>query len=440
MMQSLKTALLGDLPAFTADPLAFVQEKVVGQPQPVAARFGFKTVRFLAQPSAIQHVLVTHADRYGKSQMQDRMKPLLGEGMVTASGERWHQSRTTARPSFSASGLDQGLGHALSVLQTEVGRLAGALDRSLAIPPLMGRLTLRMATAAMFHEPLDEDTSELVYQAGLAAHKRLSETMWRPIDPDALLPTRTNRAFRKVIASLEGVVERLSRNPKGLLLALQPLAERYGPKALRDEAITMLIAGFETSAMAASWLIYTLACRPDLVEWIRGEVDPLLEGGADLEAGGLRGLRRTRAVVDEVLRLYPSIWWFARVALEDDVIDGVAVPKGSMVFISPWAVQRQPDLWDQPERFDPMRFMSETTSGRFAYIPFGVGGRSCIGAHLAKAELVAIAAAITSAFDLEPLSGHVDQLRPVAGVTLAPPPVGLNVRLQMRDLTVRKVA
>jgi cytochrome P450 len=321
-----------------------------------------------------------------------------------------------------------------------VASLAGNLASDISIPPLMGRLTLRMATAAMFHAPLDEATTETVYQGGLAAHKRLSETMWRPIDLDAILPTRTNREFKKVIATLETVVGKLAENPKGLMEALQPLAAQYGPTALRDEAITMLIAGFETSAMAASWLIYTLACRPDLVDWIRTETDAAVLHGADLDVGKLRGLRRTRAVVDEVFRLYPSIWWFARTALEDDVIDGVAVPKGTTVFVCPWAAHRQPDLWDRPNVFDPMRFMGDEAPNKFAYIPFGVGARSCIGAHLARAELMGIAAAVASAFEMDALSGHVDSLRPIAGVTLAPPATGLHIRFRMRERQTRKVA
>ncbi|MDP9195486.1 MAG: cytochrome P450, partial [Pseudomonadota bacterium] len=166
------------------------------------------------------------------------------------------------------------------------------------------------------------------------------------------------------------------------------------------------------------------------------EVDSALnqaEGGID--PAFIRQMPRTKALVQEILRLYPSAWWFARQALTDDVIDGVPVKKGSSVLICPWVLHRHPDLWSDPEKLDPERFMQDQERDKFSYIPFGAGSRMCIGAHLGTSELVGIAAAFVSAFELKALSGPLQSLKPYGGLTLALPDGGLKITLKPRPLT-----
>lgn len=431
-MFDLKAALLGDLPAFSSDPLGFIEKACIGPSAPVPLRFGPRAALLLADPASIRRVLVDARDKYGKGPEQARLRPLFGDGMITSSGRRWEQSRHVARGAFSTSELNAGLRLAFNVLAGEVGRLAGAIGNEVSLHPMLGRLTMRMVVAALFHARIDDEAAETVYAAGLVAHRRLTASMWRLIDFDLLLPTAERRRYEQAIQNLEAVVAELPIGERSALAGFRELVGEHGPDVIRDEAITMLIAGFETTADAASWLVYSLACRPDLVTWLRPEVDRAMDGAWGLDPQQLRDMPRTRAFVQEILRLYPSTWWFARAALERDELCGVPVSKGTAILICPWALHRQPYLWPDPEALDPRRFLDGAPSDKFAYVPFGFGPRTCVGAQLATAELMGIAAMSVSAFDLEPASGPLEQLRPVGGVTLAPPPAGLHVRFGLR--------
>lgn len=432
MLKSMWAAVQGDLPGFVADPLSYVESRSLGRSAPLVLRFGHKPVVFVSQPSGVRRVLIDAAEIYGKGDHQKRLRPLLGDGLITARGKRWEDARRAVRGQFSHQGLDEGFNLAVSTLMQQVVTHAAQTGSEVSLPEFGGRLTIRMATAAMFREPLSEQQATAIFDAANAAHHWVSDVMWRPVHLGTALPTAGNRRFKAFISTLEGVVEELKRDPKGVLASLSGLADVYGERAIRDEFVTMLLAGFETSGSTVAWLLYTLACHPEAVAWLREEVDAL--GQNDLTMGALRQMPRTRAVVDEVMRLYPATWWFAREAQKDDVLDGLPVKAGTSVFLCPWVLHRQPDLWEEPERFLPERWLT-TQPDRNAYIPFGAGARTCIGQHLARAEFMAVAAAIVSAFDLEPLSGHLSDLRPVGGVTLAPPAEGLKVRFHIRQRT-----
>ena len=431
MLRQAKRVLLGDLPAFSADPLSFAEERLAGQARPVPVRFANRAVFLVARPDAVKHVLVDAAKDYGKSRYQARLRPLLGDGMITASGRRWAEARTAARPGLTGAELDHGVDLALGLVTRAVARQARSLGAAVDLNELAGQLTMRMAAAALFHHLMDDETALEVYRASRFLHRRITESMMRFIDLDSLLPTAKRARFLATIGRLDQLAAEISREPRGVLAHLAPLQAEHGPAVLRDEIMTLLFAGFETTAQVAAWVLYVLASRPDLVEWLRAEADPLLGGGHDLPARSLRELKRARAVVDEVLRLYPSTWWVAREALRDDELCGVKVAKGSPILIVPWVLHRQPDLWPDPERFEPARFLDRAPA-KFTFVPFGVGPRACVGMQLARANVAAIAVLLVSAFDLLPLSGDIGGLRPIGGVTLAAPPGGLRASFHLR--------
>ena len=439
MLANVKRMVLGDLPEFAADPLAYVESRMLGRAEPFPARFAHQQVYFVARPGAVRHVLVDAASNYGKGSHQARLRPLFGDGLITASGARWAKARAAAKPGISGSGLDRGIGLALEVLAREIAIQAGQAGKIVAAHEWAGRLTLRMATAALFHCDLDDDGADLAYQAASIAHRRLSEAMWRLIDLDSFLPTSEQRRYQQAIHDLEAIAAEIALQPRGVLSGMAPLASEFGPDVLRDEIITMLVAGFETTAQVTAWLLYVLASRPDLINWIREEIDSHLGRGGDLTASIIRDLPRARALVDEVLRLYPSTWWFARQALGDDVIDGVRIAAGSPIFICPWVLHRQPDLWEHPFELLPERFLGRSPE-KFCFIPFGIGARACVGMHLARSEMVAIAALASAAFDIAPASGDIRGLRPVGGVTLAPPASGLRIAFAPRKTEERRAA
>ena len=437
-MSRLKTAILGDLAVLAADPIGFVEEHAIGARQPVPIRLGPKKALLVADPSAVRQVLIDQRDNFGKGSEQARMRPLFGDGLLTSSGERWHSTRENTRSSFSAAGLVDGLQIAMRCLTKEAGKLADRAGELMSLHSIMGQLTLRMAAASMFHVQLDDAMTENLHEAASVSFRRMSETMWRLVDIDAVFPTAKNREFHRAVKEFEGIAAFMGRDKRGILGALGPVAQKYGDRVFRDEAMTMLIAGFETTATAACWIAYVLAARPDIVAWLQPEIDASLTVEWGINANRLREMPKSRAFVHEILRLYPSAWWFARNTLADCEINGVPAKKGTSILVCPWALHRQADLWPEPLVFDPMRFFNKSPPEKFAYIPFGAGPRACIGQHVAMAELTAITAMLVSAFDLEPLSGPIEKLKPVGGVTLGPPP-GMAIRMHVRPQW-RKVA
>lgn len=437
-MTNLGTTLLGDLPAFAANPIGFVEDRTIGVRQPVPVRFGPQRAVLVGHTAAIRQILIDDRDRFEKGAEQGRMRALMGDGMITANGAKWHAAREATKFGFSSAGLQDGLQLAMRCLGQEMSDLASQIGQIVPVHEVMGRLSMRMVTSSLFHADLDRPTTATLCAAGAVAHRRLSEMMCRLIDIDGILPTRKNIEYRRAIKDLEKVAVEFSKDPRGILGALGPVVAKHGARVLRDQIITMLVAGFDTTATAACWVAYTLATRPDLVAWLRPEADAVITRDWGIDPASLRDMPRARAFVQEVLRVYPSGWWLARIALSDMLLDGVPIKKGTSVLVFPWILHRQPDLWPDPLTIDPTRFFDKAPPEKFSYLPFGAGPRACIGQHLATAELTAITAMLVSAFNIEPLSGSIEHLAPVGGVTLGPPP-GMIVRLHLRP-QLRKVA
>jgi cytochrome P450 len=216
----------------------------------------------------------------------------------------------------------------------------------------------------------------------------------------------------------------------GMLLAAQDAGtgERMTDRQVRDEVMTIFLAGHETTSVALTWTFYLLSQHPAVAAKLRSELDAVL-GGRAPTVDDLANLPYNRMVIDEALRLYPPAWVLSRTPLADDVIGGYRIPKGSNVFLSPYVTHRHPAFWDDPERFDPERFTPERAAGRprFAYFPFGGGPRQCIGNNFALLEAQLLLATIFQRYRLELWPEHQVGLLPL--ITLRPKgglPIGLS--------------
>jgi cytochrome P450 len=305
----------------------------------------------------------------------------------------------------------------------------------------MMHLTLRIIARTMFSTETDA-TVMAVADAATGYQLNLRPGIIEMFGLPEWLPHFANRGERNAIAALDkainAVIARRRQAGGGgddlLAMMLAARDEETGAgmsdKQLRDEVATILMAGHETTANALNWTFYLLAAHPSVRATVEAEVARVL-GPRAANADDVEKLNYTRQVIEESMRLYPPAHIISRRALAADELDGVHVPAGATVVISPWVMHRHRKWWDEPERFDPGRFTPERAAARprFAYLPFGGGPRICIGAAFALTEAVAILATVVKRYRLRLAPGF--QVAPVGLITLRPRD-GLKMTLESR--------
>ena len=397
----------------------------------------------VSDPAAIKHVLQDNARNYHKSPLYGRLRDSLGNGLLTSEDSFWLRQRRLAQPAFHRQRLIA-MADAMVICTGQMlerwERTASAGKVIDVVEEMMG-LTQAIIVRTMFSTDLGM-TAEVVNRTWPIINRRIGETFWSP-KLETTLPLPSNRRFWRALRELDDVVYRIiadrrqSRRDEPDLLSMFLTARDDETGAgmtdqqLRDEVMTMLLAGHETTSLALSWTYYLLSQHPDIERSITDEVDRVI--GDDLPAfGHVDRLMRIRQTLEESLRLYPPAWGFSRLALGDDEIAGYQIPRGSIVFLIPFVVHRRPKLWPDPDRFDPDRFAPEYESARprFAYIPFGGGPRGCIGNQFAMLEAQLIVAAIAQRFRVELVPGQ--EIRPEPLITLRPKP-GIRATLKTRE-------
>ncbi len=407
---------------------------------------GFRMLRLryvlLTDPEGIRHVLVENGKNYQKSRNYAGLKVLLGDGLLTSERETWRKQRKLAQPAFHreriASFVDAMTSCTADMLASwgadvSAARPGGSRPAGVVVDVHreMMRLTFRVVGKTLLSRELEGDASAIgdALNVGLRWANDYVESLVRV--PPAV-PTLANRRMQKAARTFDDLIKRLieERRREGpgtrndllsLLLEArdEETGERMSDQHLRDELITLVAAGHETTANALSFALYLLSKHPDWMRAVRKEAGEVL-GERAPRFEDVRKLVTTSMVVEETLRLYPPAWVFEREAIADDVVCGYGVPKDSVVGISPFVLHRSPALWENPEGFDPLRFLAaaKETRHKYAYLPFGGGPRTCIGNVFALTEATVVLAMIVRSFRLELLPGHVLELDPL--ITLRP--------------------
>jgi cytochrome P450 len=379
------------------------------------------------KPEYIEHVLLTNHANYSKSHFLRRMLgPILGNGLLTSEGELWRRQRRIAAPAFHNKRIAEFVDTFSSCIQTMLARWR-TRTQPFDVAAEMMALTLDIIARTMFSADVSGEVE---------AVRRLMEIVvtMRPSILDLLgfpewLPRRQPPAYGRAIAEFEALVARFLARRRGdgidrrdllsmLLAARDPeTGTGMSDKQLRDEILTIFLAGHETTANALSWIWYLLARHPQAEARLHDELERVL-GGRMPTYGDLAELKWTRMVIEEAMRLYPPAHTIARTALGEDRIGGVRVPAGAIITVSIYMTHRNPNLWTEPERFDPERFAPGESARRhrFAYLPFGGGPRICIGSGFALAETQVIVAAIAQHYRVRLAPGHVVQ--PIGLITL----------------------
>lgn len=366
----------------------------------------------------VRHVLQENHLNYNKDIPDYRiLSLLLGKGLLTNDGASWLQQRRLIQPAFHR-GRVAALGPIMTdatVAWLEQLRASGKVDTGESIDVLheMSGLTLSIVCKALFGADLPKEELERVGRALSSANHLLADAFYLP--GVLSLPTPQRHRLRAARSELHAVVDEIVRRRRSAseqrddLLAMlleardADTGEGMSDQQLRDEVLTLLLAGHETTANALSWTFYLLAQHPHETAKLQDEYQRVLQGRPPVMED-LPQLPWTRMVVEESMRLYPPAWAVGRHTLQQDEVGGYNIPQGAYILLIQYVTHRHPDYWEQPDGFDPERFSAEREADRprFAYFPFGGGPRLCIGNQFALAEAQLILATVLTRYQLRP--------------------------------------
>jgi unspecific monooxygenase len=397
----------------------------------IQGRFFGRSSFILNTPDAIRHVLVDNYENYTRTPVGIRvLRPMLGEGLLIAEGRSWKHQRRTLAPAFTPRAVASLVPHMIAVTDETIAKLKRASGGPVDLREVMQRMTLEIAGRTMFSFGMERHGAALrdfVMEYG--------ERLARPHFLDLLLPlswpspqdfsrARFRKRWTRFVAMLMAERRAAGKSegapPRDLFdlmgAARDPeTGEAFTDGQLGDQVATMILAGHETTATALFWSLYVLALDPATQDQLAAEVQGLtVKGALDIER-----LKFTRAVVDETMRLYPPAFLIARAAAAPDTIAGLPVKSKDVILIAPWLLHRHEKLWRDPNAFIPSRFMPPSPPpDRFAYLPFGVGARVCIGAHFALVEATLALARMIGAFRVELIDK--EPVIPIGVVTTQP--------------------
>lgn len=397
--------LSGHLPEMRRDLLGFYLRCARTYGNCASVRFGLKRIFFVSHPALIEQVL--HSRNFTKHYALRMNRLLLGNGLLTSEGDFWLRQRRLIQPVFQRERLLSYAPDMTACAQRQIEAWGDGDVRDLHAE--MRQLTLAVATKTLFGADA-AGQSQAVTQALHDAMGTFGQRLFRVLPIPDSLPTLGNLRIRKAIRRLDGILygiinQRRAEGERNDLLSILLHARHesdgtgMSDRQLRDEAMTLFLAGHETTALALAWGWYLLSQHPDVVEKLQAELHQVL-GGRTPTVADLPNLVYTERVVQEVLRLYPPAYAIGRQAIRPCTIGGYAVPAGGTVLMSQWVVHRDPCYFYEPERFCPDRWADGLARRlpRYAYFPFGGGQRLCIGNTFALMELPLVLATIAQRF------------------------------------------
>lgn len=410
MTVSLGGSQLSNYLAFRKDPLRFLLNTHTLGDIVAINPHSRNTSYIIHSREAVKQILTIKEEYFEKGSSARTLGKTLGNGVLTSEGEEHRQQRKMMQPAFHKRKIEGYAETVTSMTQDLTGSWKSGETRP--IHEDMMNLTLRIIVKTMFGAELSKATNHIT-KAVSDIIEKTAKSLLTPFPPPEFLPTVQNRKYKKGVRALDELAEFLieegmkqSADEHLMSLLLETKYEDGEPlskKEIRDQIVTILIAGHETTANLLSWVFAMLAVHPDIEKRMLVELDLL---GDRLEFGDLKALSFTNQIIQETLRLYPSAWIMLREAKADAEILNESFKKGSIFLISPYVMHRNPAYFTDPEVFKPDRFSKETNDEipMYGYFPFGGGSRGCIGSQFAMMEAVLIAGTIIKEFTLELVS------------------------------------
>jgi cytochrome P450 len=431
--------ILGVMPDFNRDSLSFIT-RCRGFGDVVRMRFLYVTAYFLYSPEDIEYVLSLNAKNFIKSMSlrSNFFHRLLGNGLLTSEGEFWRRQRRLAQPAFHRQRISV-YGHVMVdyAMRLITPWRAGDIRD---IHRDMMRLTLEIVVKTLFNADASGDADKVAHVLEQMVKPFASQATVKWI-LDNRLPTAAHRRFHQAARQIDEIVYRIiaQRRSSGadegdllsmLLQAQDEDGNRMTDRQLRDEVMTLFLAGHETTALTLSWAWYLLSENADVEKKFHKEIDEVLNGRLPT-VGDIPRLKYTDMIAKESMRLYPPAYGIGRQAIEECEVGGFRIPAKSQVFMFPWATQRDPRFFGEPDGFHPERWTEDFISSlpKYAYFPFGGGPRQCIGNYFAMMEIVLLLATIGQRCKFSLAPDHEVKLLPAMSLR---PKDGIRVVVQPR--------
>lgn len=419
---------------FGRDPLSFLEHL---SQQATVSRFqlGKLPVYLIHDPELIGEGLKSKSGQFEKSEFADELRQVVGNGLVTSDGEAWQKHRKIMSPVMQRKQLESYIPAISSTASKYASQLTtGQHD----VHEYIMTLALEIISDVLFKAKIG-DSAHAVSQSleSVTTHFHTLALGWQRILP-RWLPTHARRSYKKEGAKIETVVsdiiEAQKAKPGNSAKLLRVLLEaqtqgNISQLQVLDEALTMFLAGHETTALALSFTLYLLAGDIDVQQRLQQEVDSLEDRPLTLE--DVSRLPYAQAVINESMRIYPPIWSIIRRTTASTRLGGLNLERGDHVMIAQWSLSRDPQWFPEPERFRPERWLGDAKPPRFAFIPFGGGGRKCIGDHFAMLEATLILAELVRHASFSRTKDF--KLELVPSVTLRPKH-GIDLQVQPRNV------
>lgn len=419
--------MIGNFPLGSTDPLGVYTRWARQYGDIFYYRVFSRHIYFLNHPDLIEHVLVTNYQSFIKGEALQSNRRIFGNGLLTNDGDSWLQQRHLIQPAFHRDRIES-YGDTM-VAYTERMMAAWHDGEVRDIHRDMMRLALEIVAKVLFNVEVTADTDRIA--GALNTFMELGSRGRMLLPPILrLLPTADNFRYRRAARQLDDIVYGLIHRRRldveiaddllsGLLQAQAIGRRAMSDEQLRDEVMTLLLAGHETTAVSLSWTWYLLAQYPEVEKKLWSELRAVLNGRSP-RVQDLSRLPYTERVVKEAMRLYPPAWAIVRNSLKDSDLGGYRVPAGATVMMSQWVMHRDPRYYDQPEQFNPDRWLEGRAKGasKFTYFPFGGGPRTCIGASFATMEGVLVLAAIAQSYQVRVVPDC--PVEPLPTITLRP--------------------
>ncbi|GAA3145264.1 hypothetical protein GCM10010521_35360 [Streptomyces rameus] len=433
--------LLGNLPQWKSDTAQFLLRTQRDHGEVARMRLGPYTVHLVTDPDAVGRVLKENSGNYTRGVLYEQFRLVMGDGLLTTDGDYWKAHRRAVQPVFLRKAVTAIGPNVVRATQEMLDDWELRARRGEPVDLVTETLRLTLVTlsrslfgydirpAAPVLKDIVDNVIEVMFKHGSAGEMLPS---WLPTKRNRLI-ARDRRIFTRLVTEIRDNHAATGEGPLMELIeaATDPVTgARWTDDEIRDEMLTIYLAGHETTAVALLWTLVSIANHPSVAEELDDELSRVL-GGAEPTPEDVERLPYTGQVVDESLRMYPPIWIYPRDAVADDELGGFHIPGGSSVLLSPLVSHRNPRYWDNPEAFDPHRFDPDRVKERprMTYFPFGAGARMCIGNFMALLELRMITAMIHQRFRLQLVPGDFLRygdtsisLRPMTKVLALPEP------------------